>query len=351
MPDQNQPHFPPCPVTVVDANGYPQFGSYQGSLPEVDLTRLRGPYAVWPPRRWFKHKRWQYGMVATRNVAVVFSVADLTYTANAFAFAVNLLTKKPLFDRGWMGVPGPWISVGNRPGLNAAARFVMPGVRFALGPEERARSYRVQVETYGKPWGKPTLALEVQLAQPAEPPPLTIIAPLAGDGIVNVTQKWAGLPASGRLTTEAQTFSLEGATAGFDYTDGYPARHTAWRWAFANGRLPDGRTIGLNLAQGINDPSGLQENALWLGSQLIPLGPAHFHFDANHPMDPWHVEAEQIELGFEPIHIHREERDYKLVKSHFLQALGLFEGMVRLPEETISIENVPGVTEDQDILW
>ena len=338
-------------MTVVDAHGYPQFGSYQGSLPEVDLTRLRGPYALRPPRRWFKHKRWQYGMVATRNVAVVFSVADLTYTANAFVFAVNLITRTLLFDRGWLGVPGPWISVGNRPGLNAAARFVMPGVRFALGPGEQPRQYRIQVESYSKPWGQRVFALEVQLVHPAEPPPLTVIAPLAADGIVNVTQKWAGLPASGRVTTEAQTFSLEGAAAGFDYTDGYLARHTAWQWAFATGRLRDGRTIGLNVAKGINDANGLKENALWLGSRLIPMGPARFLFNAANPMDSWTVETEQIELSFQPIHVHREERDYKLVKSHFLQALGLFQGRIRLPDETISIESLAGVTEDQNILW
>lgn len=338
-------------MTLVDAHGYPQFGSYQGSLPEVDLTRLRGPFALNPPRRWLKHKRWQYGMVATRNVAVVFSVADLTYTANAFLFAVDLIAKTALFDRGWMGIPGPWISVGNRPGLNAVARFAMPGVRFASGPSEQSREYRIQVESYGKPWGRPVFAVEVQLPHPTEPPPLTVIAPLAADGIINVTQKWAGLPASGRVTTPSQTFSLEGGSAGFDYTDGYLARHTAWQWAFANGRLTDGRTIGLNLAKGINDAHTLQENALWLGPRLIPIGPARFHFDAGNPMDPWRVETDQLELRFEPIHIHREERDYRLVRSHFLQALGLFEGTVRLPGETISLEKLAGVTEDQNILW
>src|SRR6266852_4932249 len=171
--DPGNSDFPPCPVTVEDGQGYPQFGTYRGSLPEVDLTRLRGPYALPPPRRWFKHKRWQYGMVSTPNVLAVFSVADLTYIDNAFACAVDLTAKKLLFDRGWMGVPGPWISVGNRPGLNARARFLMPGVRFAFGPIEQARQYRVEVESYGKPWAKPVFALKVQLVSPPEPSPLT----------------------------------------------------------------------------------------------------------------------------------------------------------------------------------
>src|SRR5712692_9960122 len=151
-----------------------------GSLPEVDLTRLRGPYELPPPRRWFKHKRWQYGMVSTPNVLAVVSVADLTYIANAFACAVDLTAKKLLFDRGWMGVPGPWISVGNRPGLNARARFLMPGVRFAFGPIEQARQYRVEVESYGKPWAKPVFALKVQLVSPPEPSPLTVIRARSG---------------------------------------------------------------------------------------------------------------------------------------------------------------------------
>jgi hypothetical protein len=32
-------------------------------------------------------------------------------------------------------------------------------------------------------------------------------------------------------------------------------------------------------------------------------------------MDEWEVETEELKLRFEPIHAHREERDYKLVKS------------------------------------
>ena len=351
MADPGNSDFPPCPVTVEDGQGYPQFGTYRGSLPEVDLTRLRGPYELPPPRRWFKHKRWQYGMVSTPNVLAVFSVADLTYIANAFACAVDLTAKKLLFDRGWMGVPGPWISVGNRPGLNARARFLMPGVRFAFGPIEQARQYRVEVESYGKPWAKPVFALKVQLVSPPEPSPLTVIAPVLGDGIVNVTEKWAGLPASGRVTADAQTFSMEGAVLGFDYTQGYLARRTVWRWAFANGRLSDGRTIGFNIAKGINEGAEQNENAVWIGSRLIPLGPAQFTFNPSNPMDEWRVETKQLRLRFQPIHAHREERDYKLVKSHFVQPLGLFEGELRLADEVIQIERLAGVTEDQNILW
>src|SRR5260370_9275595 len=203
-----------------------------------------------------------------------------------------------------MGVPGPWISVGNRPGLKARARFLMPGVRFAFGPIEQARQYRVEVESYGKPWAKPVFALDVHLVNPSNGSPLTVIAPFLGDGIVNVTEKWVGLPASGRVTTDAQTFSLEGAVVGFDYTHGYLARRTVWQWAFANGRLSDGRTLGFNIAKGVNPGAELNENAVWIGSKLIPLGPAQFKFNPSHPMDGWRGETNQLRLALQPIHPH-----------------------------------------------
>jgi Protein of unknown function (DUF2804) len=178
-----------------------------------------------------------------------------------------------------------------------------------------------------------------------------VIAPVLEDGIVNVTEKWAGLPASGRVTTDVQTFSMEGAVMGFDYTQGYLARRTVWQWAFANGRLSDGRSIGFNIAKGINEGAELNENAVWIDSRLTPLGPAQFTFNPSNPMDEWRVETKQLGLRFQPIHAHREERDYKLVKSHFVQPLGLFEGELRLADEVIQIERLAGVTEDQNILW
>src|SRR5258707_3917727 len=118
-----------------------------------------------------------------------------------------------------------------------------------------------------------------------------------------------------------------------------------------NGQLNEGRTIGFNVAKGINEGAELNENAVWIDSRLIPLGPAQFKFNPSDPMDEWRVETKQLRLRFQPIHAHREERDYKLVKSHFVQPLCQFEGDLRLADEVIQIERLAGVTEDQNILW
>ena len=57
-----------------------------------------------------------------------------------------------------------------------------------------------------------------------------------------------------------------------------------------------------------------------------------------------------MELDFRPIGAHREERDLKLVKSHFVQPVGL-EGHRDGGGRKVAFNGVPGVTEDQDILW
>lgn len=139
-----------------------------------------------------------------------------------------------------------------------------------------------------------------------------------------------------------------------DYTHGYLARRTSWRWAMANGRLADGTTVGFNLVEGFNDSDATaSENALWVGSRLLPLGRAHFEFNPKDVLDPWRITTEDgaVDLTFRAIAAHREERDYRLVRSHFVQPLGLFGGTVRLPDGAVEVADLPGVTEDQDILW
>lgn len=54
---------------------------------------------------------------------------------------------------------------------------------------------------------------------------------------------------------------------------------------------------------------------------------------------------------FNPVGAHHEERDLKVVKSHFVQPVGLFSGFVEVDGRKVPVKDVPGVTEDQDILW
>ncbi len=342
--------LPPAPALMED-RGQPRFGTYAGSLREVNLTRLRGPYRLPGPLRFAKHKRWFYAMLASPEVLAVLSVADLGYAANAFACAVHLGERQVLFDAGYMGLPRPFTAISNRPAAGAQARFRAPGVAIKLARPEQEDAYRVSAQARDRRGSR--FSFRGQLTG-GRAPPLTVIAPVPGDGVVNVTQKWASLELSGMLEAGGRTFALDGGMAGLDYTNGYLSRRTSWRWAFASGRLSSGVPFGLNLVEGFNDGSDeAHENALWHGDQLIPLGRARFEYDIARVLETWRITTEDgaVELNFLPIHAHREERDYKLVKSRFVQPLGLFEGTVRVGQSRLSIERLPGVVEDQDVLW
>jgi hypothetical protein len=346
--------LPPVPASLVAANGSPAFGSYEGGLDAVDLSELRGPFALPLPFRLLKHKRWQYVMVATPEVLAVFSVADLTYTANAFVCAVDLEEKRVLFDGSYMGLPGPFTTVGNRPGQGARARFRTFNARFSFLRGAEAERYQIQIAASKSALAPADLEWEGEIIAAGSAPALTVIAPVPGDGVINVTQKWGGLLTSGGLHAGGKRFPLAAGVAGLDYTQGYLARRTAWRWAFANGRLANGTSLGLNLVEGFNDSSDqANENALWFGRRLIPLPRAHFEFDPSDPLRQWKVTTVDgsVDLTFTPIYAHREERDYRIVRSHLVQPLGWFDGTLRVNGEALQIARLPGVTEDQDILW
>jgi hypothetical protein len=288
-------------------------------------------------------------MAATPELIAVFSIADLSYTANAFACAVDLRERRVLFDAGYLGLPSPFTAVANHPGEGARARFFAPGARLHFGRSrgEDRYKFRVQLKRSGA-----VLACAGEIAtSPA--PPLTVVAPVPADGIVNVTQKWAPLPLFGMLETQGRAYRLEGGFAGLDYTHGYLARRTQWRWAFAAGRLADGTPLGVNLVEGFNEAEEANENALWLGDRLISLGRAQFDYNRRDLLAPWHVRTRDgwLDLQFTPVHAHREERDYKIVRSHFVQPLGLFEGEVKVDSRVLAVQDLPGVVEEQDILW
>lgn len=345
--------LPPVPASVVDGAGTPRFGTYAGELPHVDLSGLTGRWAVSRALRPFKRKRWHYVFVATPEVALLKAVVDVGYGSNAFAVAYDLRARRLLADVSMLGVPG-LTAVGDHPGAGAHGRFDTLGARLRVSRGAGESAYRLQGDVADARSGSGPLRWEAQLHTQGAAPALTVVAPVAGDGRVNVTQKRSALLAQGALEAGGRRYSLEGGVGGLDYTHGYLARHTAWRWAFAAGRLEDGTVIGMNLVEGFNDSAGeANENALWVGERLYPLSRARFTYAKHDLRQPWTVSTADgaVQLGFQPLHVHREERDLKLIVSRFAQPLGLFEGTLRVGGRTLQVTALPGVTEEQDMRW
>jgi hypothetical protein len=351
------PHgLPPVPSSVLDPEGNPRFGTYFGELAEVSLRAAGSNRLAATALDLFRKKKWAYALLTTPEVVTLVAIVDLGYSATAFVTVVDLHRKLLVFDESFVQLPGPLVEVNDRPARGLKAWFRTAGAELAIEREHGSEHYRIRVDV--SRLRRPIaggLRLDAEVLGEGGPSPIAVVAPVGGrNDTVNVTQKSGGLLASGTLQVGGRRFKLDGGVSGLDYTHGHLARKTAWRWAFAQGRLEDGKTFGLNLVDGFNeDHPDANENALWLGDRLVPLSRARISFNQSDPFDRWRlrtVEGE-VDLTFHPIHAHREERNLGLVQSRFIQPAGLFFGSVKAGGDTVALQGIPGVTEDQDVVW
>ncbi len=343
------------PNSVTNMEGQPYFGTFEGCLPHIDLSELRAPFAPDALARVIKHKRWQYNAIATSELLVVTATVDTTYACSAFMYAIDLKSKKVLFDQSFTGLPMLMAHVGDRPAAGLDCWFRAPGARLKTRRDSEAHPFSIEADL-GRLYTRfnPPARLRATANTHGCAPALTVISPVEGGGIINITQKWVGLPTAGELEIGSKRFSLNGGLAGFDYSQGYLARRTCWRWALALGKLADGTTVGINLVEGFNEANPTtNENALWLGDRLIPLSRANFEFDKKDPSKPWKITTEdgEIDLHFEAIYVHDEHKDLKIVRSYFVQPAGFFTGTIKVDGIVHDVENLVGVTEDQDVYW
>jgi hypothetical protein len=331
--------FQPPPDSVIDpVTRAPRIGSFRGPLPRVDLAPLgRGPFF-----RLARRKRWLWGTVASDELLAGFAVVDLGYVASAFAYAWHFGERRMLADRSALG-PGFCGRVGDSAEEGCAARFGCGRSAARITRAEGSSAYEVEFELRD-------LRLAARLETRGAPIPLSAIAATPPDAVAT-TQKRVRLGAKGELAVGDRRFSLDGALGGLDYSHGYPLRHTRWKWGFALGHAAGGEPFGLNLVEGF---VGEPECAVWVGDELLPLGEGRFEFDGSDLLAPWRVRTVDgaADLVFEPGGMHREEKNLRLVVSHFVQVAGRFRGTIALPgRATLRLDGVPGVTEDQEMLW
>jgi hypothetical protein len=314
------------------------FGSFTGGLPTLDFgASPRGPLLDF-----FATKRWSYLAFASDDLFIGCAVVSLSYASSALLFVADRAKKRMLLDESLVGGP-------------LAARFTDRGhgSRSATFNSKRGKL------TVGDAGLTVTLDRSVSIAVSPEPgvlaPSLGAVVPVAG-GYVNATEKrWAKARAVLDLPDGEARFQRSSAgLLGLDHTRGILARATAWRWAFALGRATTGETVVLNLVEGF---VGEPECAVWVDGKLIPLGEGRFRYDLARPLAEWQLSTTcgAVDLRFTPFALHAEQKNLVLVRSHFLQPVGGFSGTLRLPTghggRTLFLDDVPGVTEHQDVVW
>ena len=109
-----------------------------------------------------------------------------------------------------------------------------------------------------------------------------------------------------------------------------------------------------NLVEGFNETrEDVNENALWVGERLVPLDRARFTFNRDDVLEPWHITTRDgsVDLTFDALHAHREIKNLGVVKSQFIQPLGLFRGTVNVDGKVLALDRIPGCTEHQAMRW
>lgn len=296
----------PIPDSPFDADGSPRWGSYRGSFDRVDLDPVASRLD-----RLFRRKRWMWMTAVTDEVLVAACVVDLGYVANGFAFVA---TKDAIVvDRSAI-VPRARVAV------DGAARLESRGLKLTL----ETRSIRISA---------PGLDVDATIDATNSPPAITAIARA---GKFNITQKRALATVRGQARAAGKTFALDGGLAGWDYTAGLLARHTAWKWAFGIGRDRSGTPIAFNLVDGF---VGATECALFRPGETIGLEEPRITLTG--------VRGSDVDLEFRSVGAHEQNSNFGIVRSRFVQAAGTFHGTIH----GIAIDGVRGVAEDQDVLW
>ncbi len=380
-----KPRLPRSGKTVLDGLGVPVFGARHGAVERVDWSALSAEHRRHPVVAFLRHRRWVFATATTDRHLISLAIVDGGITATAFCMVTDLVSGETLVDSSRPGA-GPLAHVGDQPLEGLQASYRLPGTDYRISTEPGSREVRIRVRlrktseslpglrwvpgirnvpvardlptASARPWVDVDLTLEPTVA-----PPLTAISRVdAHGGLVTSTMKTAAMNAWGTVTVHGEDpeaaprqVLLDGGTGGLDYTNGFLPRHTRWRWAYATGRLADGRLFGLNLVSefsGIGDEA--VENAVWLDGALIPMDPkVRVLFSRRDLHAPWTVRTldGSIHLSFAPLAVHDEALNLGLLHSKFVQPTGHYTGHITVDGEQIYIDRMPGVIEDQDIRW
>lgn len=354
----------PVPSAALSVDGVPLYGGFEGIVASAaqvgSAARLGGSDPLSVVNRRLRQKSWVYAFAATPEVAVAVVVVDGTVTGTGFLMVTDLATGEVIVDSSRKFARA---SVNDAPGDGLRATYRLPGTRYRFertGDELRLRVSlgRSVVSPPGR--SRPWVDLDLVLHEPGTG--ITAISQVehGGGSTVAVTAKTAGMPVSGQVAVRGsdgvtRTLSLDGGFGGYDYTKGQLPRRTAWRWGYTTGRLADGTVLGLNLVEGF---SGIgeraRENAAWIDGQPFPVDPrTSFEFDRDDVLKPWTITTQNgsVRLRFDPIAAHDERIDAKVLRSLFIQPVGHFSGELDVNGRTYVLDRLPGVVEDQDILW
>lgn len=343
--------MPPAPKQLIDAYGNPIFGNFDTSVEDLAVNQFNFTTVMDKPassfKKHFSFKQFQFACIHTEQYIIGAAITDIRYAGNAFLYLYNKKTKQ-LIEHSWLLPPSLFYQLSKSP-FNGIAR---------VGNKKKFIEFKISDGS----WHISIHSAEIEAnlcLENKETFPLAMCTPTAYNGWT-YTEKRNALKVTGELKVHQKMVDISTALAGYDFSAGFMRRETNWRWASINAHS-QGKTIGLNLANGVNE-TGSNENTLWLEGKRYRLPPVNFDFKrrnnkkftecALHIFSESENNPSKIDLNFTADNVRQERINIGVIKSNFRQYIGHFEGNITtVCGQKIELNSCPGLTEDHYAKW
>ncbi len=289
-------------------------------------------------------RRWHYAAAAAEGIAVGAAIVSIGPIGTAFAWAQHgerTLTwevKTRTFGPGRSGRGG---NVSTSP-LGGASWTGSDGL-IRVGPDA---SLHLDLEMPDPDREGATIRVRAALLSTiTRPVSLLTRTPVGG---WNATVKVAGYSVDGEVRVGAEVLAFDGG-GWTDWTAGRQDRRTDWLWAAGTGRTSDGRRVGINLSTGMNG-EGPGEDVVWFDGTPFALDCTTLGYDDG-PEGSWTISGPGWSLGFVPVGVRAADENLYVVKSRYVQPIGVFSGTLPKPGGGVVEVRLDGVVEDHDATW
>jgi len=347
--------------SLITTEGEPRFGLFKSPIKRINYLDYDYRDFMDKPlgmiRKRLKFNQFQFIGLLSPDLVIGCAIVDLKLVSNAFIYIYH----PPSGTLKETSVVHP----------------LRMKTRFPLTPDEgvtefRSKKINVRITGSSKPRER---HIEVKLASGEQLKatlsemkprfePLSLCTRAGYNGWV-YTQKAAGLTVEGTFEWEQGKVDLAkiNTMGSYDWSAGFMRRDTFWNWGCFAGKLPDGRSVGLNVAAGVNE-TGFTENVFWLDGKQIKLDMVNFEFDRYDLKGEWKLQSfdKKLDLLFKPEGCRSEKINAGIIATNFRQRFGTFYGTIRTDSKNkaerplrrtdpIEIDGLYGFVEDHFARW
>jgi hypothetical protein len=295
-------------------------------------------------------KEWDYYGVTGKDHFFSITVSSIGYLGLVFAYLIDF-RKRTFIERNIATPFGRGISLPPT-SRTGDIGFDRSGARVSFLKKEGARELSVFWANFHQGMD---LDARLTLSEPPGRDSIVMATPIS-DRRFYYNEKIPAMPSRGVVTLDKQKieFDEKDSFAVLDWGRGVWEYSTFWNWSSAGGRLPDGRTLGINIGQGFGDLSAASENCFFLNGKMHKLGTVDWKYTSGDWLQPWTFESGdgRARLTMTPIVDRPSSVNLLVLRSSVHQVFGRYTGTLVCDDgEVIQVPGIIGWAEEHRARW